>query len=174
MSIAVSALTGSAEKSLEDRIAGLRAIDTDIHNDLPSYAELKPFLAQQWHPWLENGGPGFAARAYANTGSGRMDDAVREEDGLGRRRPRVGRPAADDQVPHRPRRPDRHDDRREHPARPALLQRAGQRLQRVAAGEVGAPVRLLQGLDHRACRRTPRRPRARSIVSATIRAWSRC
>jgi len=68
--------------TLDERIARLRAIDTDIHNDLPSHAELKPFLARQWHPWLENGGPGFAARAYANTGSGRMDDSVREEDGL--------------------------------------------------------------------------------------------
>jgi predicted TIM-barrel fold metal-dependent hydrolase len=65
-----------------ERVAALRAIDTDVHNDLPGYAELKPFLAKEWHPWLENGGPGFAARAYANTGSGRMDDAVREEDGL--------------------------------------------------------------------------------------------
>jgi predicted TIM-barrel fold metal-dependent hydrolase len=82
MTIAVSALAGSAEQSLEDRMAGLRAIDTDVHNDLPSYAELKPFLASAWHPWLETGGPRFAARAYANTGSGRMDDAVREEDDL--------------------------------------------------------------------------------------------
>src|ERR1051325_8700278 len=82
MTIAVSALAGSAAQSLEDRLAGLRAIDTDVHNDLPSYAELKPFLASAWHPWLDNGGPRFAARAYANTGSGRMDDAVREEDDL--------------------------------------------------------------------------------------------
>ncbi len=65
-----------------ERVAALRLIDTDIHNDLPSLQELKPFLAAQWHPWLENGGPGTAARYYANTGSGRMDDAVREEDGL--------------------------------------------------------------------------------------------
>lgn len=64
-----------------ERIARLRAIDTDIHNDLPSYNELKPFLASVWHPWLE-GGPGFAARAYANTGSGRMDNTVRPEDNL--------------------------------------------------------------------------------------------
>ena len=60
----------------------LRAIDTDVHNDLPSYQELKPFLARQWYPWLDDGGPGLAARAYANTGSGVMDDAVREEDEL--------------------------------------------------------------------------------------------
>src|SRR5262244_2143511 len=68
--------------SAADRLAGLRAIDTDVHNDLPSYAELKPFLASKWHAWIEDGGPAFAARAYANTGSGRMDDAVREEDNL--------------------------------------------------------------------------------------------
>jgi predicted TIM-barrel fold metal-dependent hydrolase len=65
----------------QERIARLQAVDTDVHNDLPSYAELKPFLTKAWHPWIENG-PKFAARAYANTGSGRMDDAVREEDGL--------------------------------------------------------------------------------------------
>ena len=41
----------------DDRLAHLRAIDTDVHNDLPSYAELKPFLASAWHPWLEQGGP---------------------------------------------------------------------------------------------------------------------
>lgn len=65
-----------------ERVASLQAVDTDVHNDLPSSAELKPFLARAWHPWLENGGPRFAARAYTNTGSGRMDDSVREEDGL--------------------------------------------------------------------------------------------
>ncbi len=64
------------------RIAKLRIIDTDVHNDLPSLQELRPFLPQQWHPWLDNGGPGNASRYYANMGSGRMDDAVREEDGL--------------------------------------------------------------------------------------------
>ncbi|MGH2461200.1 MAG: amidohydrolase family protein, partial [Chloroflexota bacterium] len=69
-------------ETFAEKVAKLRAIDTDVHNDLPSYAELKPFLAREWHPWIESGGPGFAARAYANTGSGRMDDAVREEDGL--------------------------------------------------------------------------------------------
>jgi predicted TIM-barrel fold metal-dependent hydrolase len=65
-----------------ERIAALRLIDTDVHNDLPSLNELRPFLPRQWHPWLDNGGPGVAARYYANMGSGRMDDAVREEDGL--------------------------------------------------------------------------------------------
>jgi uncharacterized protein len=64
-----------------ERIAALRMIDTDVHNDLPGYDELKPFLASAWHPWLD-GGPGFAGRAYANTGSGRMDNAVRPQDNL--------------------------------------------------------------------------------------------
>ena len=64
-----------------ERIAALRMIDTDVHNDLPSYNELKPFLASAWHPWLE-GGTGFAGRAYSNTGSGRMDTAVRPDDNL--------------------------------------------------------------------------------------------
>jgi uncharacterized protein len=82
MTIEASPRSAPAGVSAADRIAGLRAIDTDVHNDLPSYAELKPFLASQWYPWLEHGGPRFAARAYANTGSGRMDDAVREEDDL--------------------------------------------------------------------------------------------
>ena len=69
-------------RSLAERAATLCLVDTDIHNDLSSIQELKPFLASQWHPWLGHGGPGFAARYYANMGSGRMDDAVREEDGL--------------------------------------------------------------------------------------------
>ena len=76
------ALTIEREATLEERAAKLRLIDTDIHNDLPSLEELRPFLAQRWHPWLDSGGPGNAARYYANMGSGRMDDAVREEDGL--------------------------------------------------------------------------------------------
>ncbi|MDP9469683.1 MAG: amidohydrolase family protein [Chloroflexota bacterium] len=71
----------SATATIEERAARLRLIDTDVHNDLPSPNELRPFLARQWHPWLE-GGLGFAARYYANTGSGRMDDAVNEEDNL--------------------------------------------------------------------------------------------
>jgi len=75
-------VTATRPATFAERVAALRAIDTDVHNDLPSYAELKPFLAKEWHPWIESGGPAFAARAYANTGSGRMDDAVREEDGL--------------------------------------------------------------------------------------------
>ena len=66
----------------EERAAKLRLIDTDVHNDLPSYDELRPFLAREWHRWLDDGRPGFAARYYSNMGSGRMDDAVREEDGL--------------------------------------------------------------------------------------------
>lgn len=74
--------TETRPETLAEQAARLRCIDTDIHNDLPSYQELKPYLAPEWHPWLEAGGPGVAARYYANTGSGRMDDAVREEDGL--------------------------------------------------------------------------------------------
>jgi predicted TIM-barrel fold metal-dependent hydrolase len=69
-------------RTAEERAAALRLVDTDIHNDIASLDELRPFLAKKWHPWLENGGPGIAARYYANQGSGRMDDAVREEDGL--------------------------------------------------------------------------------------------
>src|SRR5919198_4192288 len=82
MPVEITPRAEAADESPAERIARLRAIDTDVHNDLPSYSELKPFLARQWHAWLDNGGPGFAARAYANTGSGRMDDAVREEDDL--------------------------------------------------------------------------------------------
>ena len=74
--------TESRSGTIEERAAKLRLIDTDVHNDLPSYNELRPYLPKQWHPWLDDGGPGFAARYYANMGSGRMDDAVREEDGL--------------------------------------------------------------------------------------------
>ncbi len=69
-------------ETVADRAAALHLIDTDIHNDLPSLQELNPFLAAEWHLWLDNGGPGTAGRYYANMGSGRMDDAVREEDGL--------------------------------------------------------------------------------------------
>src|SRR5690349_24044434 len=76
------ALTIERELTSEERAARLRLVDTDIHNDLPSLEELRPFLAKRWHPWLDSGGPGSAARYYANMGSGRMDDAVREEDGL--------------------------------------------------------------------------------------------
>jgi predicted TIM-barrel fold metal-dependent hydrolase len=82
VAIATEPRTLTVGATLEERSAKLRAIDTDVHNDLPSYNELKPFLAKQWHPWIEDGGPHFAARAYANTGSGRMEDSVREEDGL--------------------------------------------------------------------------------------------
>ena len=44
-----------------DRAATLRCIDTDIHNDLPSYEELRPFLASEWHPWLEGNVPAAPA-----------------------------------------------------------------------------------------------------------------
>jgi uncharacterized protein len=67
--------------SRRERQAALRAIDTDVHQDLASPKLLLPYLAKQWHPFVEDG-LGFAARAYANMGSGRMDDSVREEDGL--------------------------------------------------------------------------------------------
>ena len=75
-------VTESRPATVEERAAQLRLIDTDVHNDLPSLGELRPFLAAEWHPWLERGGPGFAGRYYTNSGSGRMDDVVREEDGL--------------------------------------------------------------------------------------------
>jgi predicted TIM-barrel fold metal-dependent hydrolase len=68
--------------TLTERAATLRLLDTDIHNDLPSWNELKPFLAHDWHVWLEDGRPGFANRYYTNQGTGRMDDSIREEDGL--------------------------------------------------------------------------------------------
>jgi len=76
------ALAIEREATVAERAAKLRLVDTDIHNDLPSLEELRPFMDRQWHPWLDSGGPGSAARYYANMGSGRMDDAVREEDGL--------------------------------------------------------------------------------------------
>ncbi|MEO7911996.1 MAG: amidohydrolase family protein [Roseiflexaceae bacterium] len=75
-------LTIERATSFADRVAALQLIDTDIHNDLPNLEALRPFLAKQWHPWLDSGGPGNAARYYANMGSGRMDDAVNEDDGL--------------------------------------------------------------------------------------------
>ena len=168
VAIAPRSTTGSRDAS------ALRLIDTDVHNDLPSMQELKPFLPAQWHPWLENGGPGTAARYYANTGSGRMDDAVREEDGLA-----AGDP---DWVVQQLMTKYRIDIGvltgsiigAEHPARLALPDRPRQRLQRLDAREVGPPVRLLQGLDRRSPRRMPRDRRGRSIASAMIRAWCRC
>jgi predicted TIM-barrel fold metal-dependent hydrolase len=68
--------------TVAERRAALRCVDTDIHQDLPSFGELRPFLAREWHDWLDNGGPAFAARGVAHVGSGRMDDAVNEEDNL--------------------------------------------------------------------------------------------
>jgi predicted TIM-barrel fold metal-dependent hydrolase len=78
----VAIATESRAETLIEQAARLRCVDCDVHHDLPSYDELRPFLAREWHPWLENGGPLTASRYYANTGSGRMDDAVREEDDL--------------------------------------------------------------------------------------------
>src|SRR6266516_4359399 len=77
MTIETRPRTAPGAVSLADRIAGLRAIDTDVHNDLPSYAELKPYLARGWHPWLEDVRPRFALQAYANPVLELMDDAVR-------------------------------------------------------------------------------------------------
>src|SRR5207244_7469059 len=78
MAVAIQGEAGS----LAARASALRLIDTDIHNELPSFAELRPFLARQWHPWIEDGRPGFARRFWLNTGSGMMDDSVNEQDGL--------------------------------------------------------------------------------------------
>lgn len=75
-------LTVEREAAVASRAATLHAIDTDVHNDLPKLDELRPFLARKWHVWLDSGGPGSAARYYSNMGSGRMDDAVNEDDGL--------------------------------------------------------------------------------------------
>src|SRR3954471_16732434 len=72
----------SRPETFAEQIAKLRCIDTDVHNDLPSMQELRSFLAPEWYPWLDGGGFGMANRYYANMGSGRMDDAVREEDDL--------------------------------------------------------------------------------------------
>src|SRR5436305_53110 len=80
MAIATQVTPSVRVDPLAERIDKPRAVDTDVHNDLPAMAELKPFLAREWHAWIDGGGPGFAARAYANTGSGVMDDSVREED----------------------------------------------------------------------------------------------
>jgi len=46
------ALTIEHQATFTDRAAMLRLVDTDIHNDLPSLEELRPFLAKKWHPWL--------------------------------------------------------------------------------------------------------------------------
>ena len=54
------ALTIQRAVTFADRVMALRLVDTDIHNDLPSLEELRPFLAKKWHPWLDSGGPGSA------------------------------------------------------------------------------------------------------------------
>src|SRR5215216_461891 len=36
-----------------ERVAALQLVDTDIHNDLPSLEELRPFLAKKWHFTME-------------------------------------------------------------------------------------------------------------------------
>ena len=43
---------------------------------------LLPYLEKKWHPFVEAGARLRAPAAGTNMGSGRMDDAVREEDGL--------------------------------------------------------------------------------------------
>src|SRR5215218_3625645 len=80
MVLVVESVSNVSEST--DHAAKLRCIDTDVHNDLPSFDELKPFIDPEWLPWIEHGVPPSAARYYANMGSGRMDDAVREEDDL--------------------------------------------------------------------------------------------
>ncbi len=61
-------LTIEHETAPADRVAALRLVDTDIHNDLPSLEELRPFLAKKWHPWLDSGGPGSAGRYHDQYG----------------------------------------------------------------------------------------------------------
>jgi predicted TIM-barrel fold metal-dependent hydrolase len=79
--LAIADPPGHAGESLAEKVAKLRIVDTDIHNDV-TLAQLKPYLARKWHAWLEDGGPAFANRGVAHVGSGRMDDALNEEDGL--------------------------------------------------------------------------------------------
>jgi predicted TIM-barrel fold metal-dependent hydrolase len=74
-------LVSARPQTGDDRRAALNAIDTDVHQDLPSHNLLMPYLAREWHPHME-AGLGFAARAWHNMGSGRMDDSVNEKDNL--------------------------------------------------------------------------------------------
>jgi len=74
--------TGPTTADLARKRQSLRLVDTDVHNDLPSFEELRPFLDRRWHPWLDDGGPAFASRGVAHVGSGRMDDSVNEADNL--------------------------------------------------------------------------------------------
>ena len=69
-------------ETFSERSAALRLIDTDIHNDLPGFDVLRPYLPSKWHAWLEQGGPSFATRGVTHVGSGRMEDAVNEKDNL--------------------------------------------------------------------------------------------
>lgn len=64
-----------------ERQAALRAIDTDVHQDLPNQKLLLPYMERKWHPHVE-AGLGFAARGWHNMGSGRMEDSVNEADSL--------------------------------------------------------------------------------------------
>src|SRR5213596_2964202 len=84
MTIAAAPGATAPEQGAErfaEQAAKLRLIDTDVHNDAP-LPKLRPYLARKWHLWLEDGGPSFATRGVAHVGSGRMDDAVNEADGL--------------------------------------------------------------------------------------------
>jgi predicted TIM-barrel fold metal-dependent hydrolase len=70
-------------RTLAERQAGLHAIDTDVHQDLPpgGAKNLLPYLPKKWHVFVE-AGLGFAARGWHNMGSGRMEDSVNEADNL--------------------------------------------------------------------------------------------
>ncbi len=127
------------------QVAALRLVGA-TSADLPSLEELRPFLAKKWHPWRRQR---RLARPGATYLAGSAPHGRRRERGRwpGRRRPRLGRRAADDQIPHRYRRPHRLHDQAEHPARLPYPGRDRQRLQRVDPGKVGVPLRLLQGVD---------------------------
>jgi predicted TIM-barrel fold metal-dependent hydrolase len=79
--MAIATAPWQTEETFAEKAAKLRVIDTDVHNDTP-LRKLRPYLAKKWHVWLDDGGPSFATRGVAHAGSGRMDDAVNEEDGL--------------------------------------------------------------------------------------------
>lgn len=79
--MAIATAPWQTEETFAEKAAKLRIVDTDVHNDTP-LQKLRPYLARQWHVWLDDGGPSFATRGVAHAGSGRMDDAVNEEDGL--------------------------------------------------------------------------------------------
>jgi predicted TIM-barrel fold metal-dependent hydrolase len=68
--------------TLAERAARLHIVDCDVHNELKGgRATLKPYLAREWHPFLD-GGVGGAGRSFYPSGSPSIVDAIREEDGL--------------------------------------------------------------------------------------------